>query len=152
MRILLPAHVKRRILREAAASSDGKETGGILLGFGGPGGPCWVTEAAGPGPRAIRSATRFVRDLDHSEAAAEAAFALDGSLWLGDWHTHPGGPAALSAVDLHSYRRVLAASDMGRFLAILVLPGRSGWREPALHGFTVGATQVESVEIVDPLA
>ena len=152
MSILLPAHVRRRILLEAAASSDGKETGGILLGFDGRGGHCWVTGAAGPGSRAIRSATRFVRDLDHSEAAAEAAFALDGSLWLGDWHTHPGGPPALSSVDLRSYRRVLAASDMGRFLAILALPGRSGWKEPALHGFTVRATQVENVEIFDPLA
>jgi integrative and conjugative element protein (TIGR02256 family) len=147
MTVLIPRHVERMIQREAERSADGKETGGILLGFEDPEGDHhWVTQAGDPGPNAVRSAVRFVRDLDHARALAAAAYEVDSSLWIGDWHTHPGGPALLSPTDLNSYRKVLASSDMTSFLAILLLP-RGGWREPEFHAWKVEPADVKKIPI-----
>ncbi len=152
MTVFVPRHVEQMIRREAARSADGTETGGVLLGFEDPDGVHhWVTQAGGPGPNAVRSAVRFVRDLDHARALAAAAYEVDGSLWIGDWHTHPGGPAMLSSIDLNSYRNVLASSDMDSFLAILLLPGTEGWTEPWVAGWKVTPEEVRSVELVDLL-
>jgi integrative and conjugative element protein (TIGR02256 family) len=142
--------VMAEICEEASRSEDGNETGGILLGFEeSRASGFWVTEAGGPGPMAERSPTFFCRDLDHAERLAEHAFSIDSSEWIGDWHTHPGGPTALSHVDLRSYREVLANGDLEVFLAILLLPGSAGWSNPRARAFAVSASEVEHVPIVD---
>jgi len=151
--VLVPRHVERMIRREAARSEDGKETGGILLGFEDPDGVnYWVTQAGGPGPNAVRSPVRFVRDLGHAKTLAAKAYEVDGSLWIGDWHTHPGGPPRLSSTDLNSYRKVLATSDMHSFLAILLLPGVEGWRRPLVTGWQITPREVRSVQLLDLLS
>lgn len=152
MTVLLPRHVERMIRREATRSADGNETGGILLGFeDSDEDKYWVTQAGGPGPKAVRSPVRFVRDLEHSKALAAAAYEIDGSLWIGDWHTHPGGPPTLSSKDLNSYRTVLANSDMDTFLAILLLPGTEGWTQPLATGWRVTSREVRPAQLVDLL-
>jgi len=136
------------IHKEAGRSQDGSETGGILLGFEETrSGSFWVTQAGGPGPKAERSPTFFCRDLDHAERLAERAFSIDGSQWIGDWHTHPCGPSALSQVDLRSYRKVLANSCLEVFLAILLLPGSAGWLDPRAGAFLVSASEVERIPL-----
>lgn len=152
MKVLIPSHAHRLMLQEARRSADGKETGGILLGFERwQDRRCWVTQVGDPGPNAERSATRFCRDLEHAERLAEAAYAIDGSQWIGDWHTHPGGPPRLSTTDLKSYREVMAESDLNAFLAILLLPGHRGWNRPGVYGWYVTPRRVRPIRIVDLL-
>ena len=123
------------IRKEAAASADGRETGGILLGFDAKRGePLVVISAGGPGPRAERAPTFFRRDLQYAERLAEEAFLIDSAQWVGDWHTHPRGGGNPSATDLAGYHQIL---DQDRtfcvFLAIIVIPGPArGWSEPML--------------------
>lgn len=90
------------ITREALRSRDGLETGGILLG------PdtisaILISRAGDPGPRARRTEHSFLRDLWHAQSLANAAWYEDGHQWIGEWHTHPAGDLAPSALDLHSY-------------------------------------------------
>lgn len=134
------------IAKEARASIDGCETGGILLGFEGK--RAVVTEAGGPGPNAERSRTFFRRDLEHAEALAERAFLLDGSQWIGDWHTHPAGGSRPSATDLHGYRKILQAdSTFPAFLAIIVTPSQTGWDQPTLSPWLIDTDREGRIEI-----
>jgi integrative and conjugative element protein (TIGR02256 family) len=150
--VRISAPVITAIRKEARRSEDGSETGGILLGFEDSHAGCyWVTEAGQPGPQAERSPIYFCRDLDHAESLAERAFSIDGSQWIGDWHTHPDGPSCLSHIDLQSYRKVLANSDLKAFLAILVLPGPAGWNDSRVGAFRVSASNVECIPIRDLL-
>ena len=90
-------------------ADDGLETGGILLGFDhGLAGPLIVRQCGDPGPAAIRRRTYFGRDLAHAAALAEQAAALDGSVWIGEWHTHSAAMPEPSSRDLHTYRELLA--------------------------------------------
>lgn len=104
---------------------DGRETGGILLGHQHSDGRLVVTTAGDPGPRAVRGRASFRRDPAHAQALADGAWARDRSVWLGDWHTHPRGPAHPSPVDMATYLSLLADPELhfADFLALVVLPG-----------------------------
>ncbi|HEV2924397.1 MAG TPA: Mov34/MPN/PAD-1 family protein [Solirubrobacteraceae bacterium] len=136
----------------ARASQDGKETGGVLLGFDATDTtPLTVTAAGDPGPHAQRSASRFRRDLKHAQAIADAAWALDRSLWIGDWHTHPAGDPSPSTTDLAGYRAALRAGDLPSFLSVILSPGaRSGWRRPETRCWLVSVDSVQEIEPVSP--
>lgn len=88
------------------------ETGGILMGYW-DGDNGLVTRIVGPGPNATHRERSFVPDYAyHSEKAAEV---YEGSwrteTYLGDWHTHPGSRAYLSAEDRATTRRIASDTD-----------------------------------------
>jgi integrative and conjugative element protein (TIGR02256 family) len=134
------ASVAARIRSLAESSSDGRETGGILLGHGpSPAGLISLRHAGDPGPAAERRRDLFSRDLEHSRRFAARAWQLDGSEWAGEWHTHPGGGAAPSALDLRTYARILASTPaFEAFVAIIVTPGGSTWASACLNTWIIG--------------
>ena len=115
------------IQQTCRAAHDGYETGGILLGHQHDDGRLVVTTAGDPGPHAVRHRASFRRDQAHAQALADAAWSLDRSVWIGDWHTHPRGPVQPSQADLATYLALLRDSELGfsTFLALIVLPGTS---------------------------
>jgi integrative and conjugative element protein (TIGR02256 family) len=131
VRVIAPAAAT--IAREAAASVDGLETGGILLGFDESDlGELLVLEAGDPGPNAERRADFFQRDLEHARRLADDAYAQTTARWVGEWHTHPRGHLVPSRVDLKTYRGFLRNPQLefAMFLAIIVGPGDDGWNRP----------------------
>lgn len=111
----------RLITREAQQSLDGLETGGILLGQD-SGAIISILHAGDPGSRALRGPLSFVRDLDHARRLAAYAWDLDGSQWVGEWHTHVNAAPVPSDVDLESYHRHLCDRELQfrRFVSIIV--------------------------------
>ena len=95
------------VSRYAAAAEDGRETGGILLGHhrDRPRPVLDAVHAGDAGPRAVRQPDAFRRDVRHAQELADLAYRTDGSIWIGEWHTHPGGSPRPSRRDLTSYRR-----------------------------------------------
>lgn len=134
---------------EARKSADGTETGGIILGHD-RGGELLVTVAGGPGPAAVRTRNRFKRDLAHARTLADDAYERDGSVWIGEWHTHPDGPPQPSAVDLQTYLSHLADDSLGfdRFLSLVVLPcGEHGWEHVTVAAWVIHGTVAELATI-----
>jgi integrative and conjugative element protein (TIGR02256 family) len=136
----------------ARDSGDGLETGGILLGHD-VGELVEVTVAGGPGPAAIRQRTRFRRDIAYAQQLSDDAFEADGSVWLGEWHTHPTGLATPSALDHRSYAEMLADTELGftQFLCFIVTPGQDAWGTPLLWPWVVhpgGFVHAAAAEVV----
>ncbi|WP_439472059.1 Mov34/MPN/PAD-1 family protein [Brevundimonas sp.] len=111
------------------------ETGGVLLGWR-KGPDRVVTAIVGPGPRALHGRHMFLPDHVWQIAQIDEAFARsNGDLdYLGDWHTHPDGAAALSELDrktLHKLGRKTADSVMA-----IAAPAEgvgwtlAAWRQP----------------------
>ncbi len=126
--VVVSAAALRSIAEVCAAEAGRRETGGILLGRLHADGHLSVEAAGDPGPLAQQAPSRFRRDAAHAQELASAAYQRDRSIWLGDWHTHPTGPAYPSPVDMRSYADVLRdpAFDGGTFLSIIVRPASSG--------------------------
>jgi integrative and conjugative element protein (TIGR02256 family) len=138
------------ITAEAPASADGRETGGILLGTD-DGDNVEVRHAGGPGPDAVRSTMGFRRDLIHAQQLALDAWATDGSVWVGEWHTHPRSPVHPSDTDLATYRRFLDDPALGfhRLCAIIVAtPAPLEWGRLIMGAWLITRSDVVSAKIV----
>lgn len=133
---MLPA-ASDSIAAYSAASSDGLETGGLLLGHLHDDGVV-VRYAGGPGPAAQREPTRFRRDLAFARGLADAAWKLDRSIWIGEWHTHPNASPVPSDIDMETYARHLNDPDLTlpTFLSLIVTAAPD-WRQPVVTAWTV---------------
>lgn len=134
--VVVAGSVLAVIARVCDEETQGRETGGILLGHQHTDGHLSVTQAGDPGPLAERTASRFRRDAAHAGLLSSAAYARDRSVWLGDWHTHPTGPSRPSPVDMAAYASVLRDESSGfeTFLSVIVLPEAAG---PVLYPWAV---------------
>lgn len=150
MIVVLSSTAAAAISREAPASVDGRETGGVLLGHD-TGGRLVVTVAGGPGTGADRRVDGFVRDLAHAQRLGDDAYDRDSSVWIGEWHTHPKGPRELSAIDMATYRRLLDDDELGfeRVVSLIVTPcAVHGWSETHVTAWVVDGDGAHSVPIV----
>lgn len=149
MIVRLSAAAAATISLEAPTSADGRETGGILLGH--DLGEMLVVRVAGdPGPAAIREPQQFLRDLAHAQALSDNAYDADGSVWLGEWHTHPDGPAEPSPTDLTTYIKLLGNEELAftRILSLIATPcGTYGWSEVHLTAWVVNAAGARQVQV-----
>lgn len=136
-RVTLLPDALRTIISAAADSADGNETGGILLGSLAPDGTALVCRAGEPGPVAVRTPVFFLRDLSHAQRLAAREFEVSGSVWIGDWHTHPRSALVPSSRDLATYADLLADPELAFsvFLALIVGPGPHGWEQPRMAGW-----------------
>jgi len=81
------------------------ETGGMLLGVVVEG-EALVLAVTGPGRRVARGRVAFQADREHDNRLLRRVYPR--LRYLGDWHTHPGGPAELSRTDVASVRESLS--------------------------------------------
>jgi integrative and conjugative element protein (TIGR02256 family) len=133
------------MLRECAAATDGCETGGILLGST-DGHRATVVHAGTPGPNAVATPTRFSRDRAHAQAFADACHAADGSVWIGEWHTHPRHPPVPSEHDLITYSQLLRDDELDFvvFISLILTPSGTG---VAVAGWWCTLEQVLAAQI-----
>ena len=109
-------------IRTIIARSDPTlETGGALFGHENA---LVITSASAPGPNAVHQPGYFLRDLEHTQLAADRAHDVDRSQWIGEWHTHPNGPPEPSPLDLNTYISHLVDLELRfqRFIALIGSP------------------------------
>lgn len=145
-RVEIRDEARQNIEQLARESSDGNETGGILLGRGpDPAGGIHVEIAGDPGPNADRRPDFFLRDLAHAQLLATRAWEEQRAIWVGEWHTHPEGGPAPSPVDLATYARLLSASalEFEVFVSVIVIPDEAeGWAKPGLYPWTLAVDAI----------
>jgi integrative and conjugative element protein (TIGR02256 family) len=152
LEVRIAATAAATIRAEARHSRDGTETGGILLGATDL--PHAAVRHAGlPGPAAIRQPAYFLRDLAHAQHLAAGAWTADGSVWIGDWHTHPVTPPIPSERDLRTYAQLLADPDLAfnAFVALIIGTTRPDWRALRAKAWIYRPGRIEAATIVvDP--
>lgn len=90
------------VLQQESLRTAPHETGGVLMGY-------WthqfqevvICKTIGPGPKAKHGLTFFQPDHDWQEREIARIYHDSGRYvtYLGDWHSHPGGPNTLSLKD-----------------------------------------------------
>lgn len=100
-------------LLEEAIQKMPCETGGVLMGYWGNTHEAVVTAIIGPGPNAIHRERMFKPDNDYhtKEIARHYELSRREETYLGDWHTHPGGPAYLSGKDEQTLRQIASYAE-----------------------------------------
>jgi integrative and conjugative element protein (TIGR02256 family) len=148
--IEIELEARREIVQLARQSSDGRETGGILLGRGPDAAGIVRVEIAGdPGPKADRRPDHFLRDLEHAQALATRAWEEGRAVWVGEWHTHPHGGTGPSPIDLATYAQLLSASalEFEVFVAVIVVADEAGgWAAPRLCPWTLSVEALPNLD------
>lgn len=105
------------------------ETGGVLVGRRESGGRVVVVHATGPGPRALRTPTRFRRDGAYAQAEVDRLHAAHGGRadYVGEWHTHPA-PVGPSGVDLAGMAWIGDNPSYRTAEPLLIILQRTRWR------------------------
>lgn len=124
------------------------ETGGLLLG--------WrdqrdliVAGMIGAGPRALHGRYAFYPDHQWQIRELKLAFeATNGDMdYLGDWHTHPGGAAAMSSEDRATLRRI---SRRTKYPAMVILAGgEDEWKVKVWRGNTKRRVLSSEFKVLD---
>jgi integrative and conjugative element protein (TIGR02256 family) len=120
------------------------EVGGWLLGWWSDDGcELFVTHATPPASRGTPFGVT-ISGRGHRPLFDAAWDASGGTVtFLGDWHTHPGGPAALSERDRKAMRQLSSDPDFGTSQPLIAIVATSRWpwsrTEPTIR-FYVGTS------------
>jgi len=122
IRVRMPAGIKNR-MKEALRRAGPREIGGILMGEELCPGEFRVVDFSLDELSGARA--HFVRDAEHHREALEQFFNHTGHNYqrfnyLGEWHSHPGFPAAPSETDLRSMQE-LVEGERGIDFSILLI-------------------------------
>lgn len=101
------------------------ETGGVLIGYVDEWHRAIVTRAIGPGPKAVKTATRFQRDIEYAQhelhrAATELG---DRGAYLGEWHSHLEAAPEPSPTDVRSLNGIASAPNYLTSNPVMVIAG-----------------------------
>jgi integrative and conjugative element protein (TIGR02256 family) len=80
------------------------ETGGVLAGYLDANGNIIITNASEPGPNAIKSSTKFEKDVTFCQNFLDKLY-LDSNkkiVYVGEWHSHPSVNNQPSGTDIKS--------------------------------------------------
>lgn len=118
-------------MRQQTLATPGIETGGILVGQVSPG-LVHVHCASGPGPKAVRTATRFERDVKFCQEFLDS-YVAQGQLYLGEWHSHPGEENHPSTTDLTSLAQIAQLPQYLTTKPVMLIFTRSGQVACTVH-------------------
>lgn len=105
--------VALRAIRQHAVGRRNTETGGALIGYEHDD-EIVVACAYGPGPRARHRRTTFQPHRRTTQAVIDAVSECSRGRYrfLGSWHTHPGGEARPSGIDIASLEAMANQPDV----------------------------------------
>ena len=105
--VWMSSDAKRELIEEADDKYE-LETGGVLMGYSSHRSEFVVQHVIGPGPLAIHESDSFEPDYVYQDRAIQTLFRASNGIttYLGDWHTHPDGAAALSRRDKKTLSRI----------------------------------------------
>jgi len=118
----LPESVKASMVADVEACPT-TETGGILIGRI-EGNKAIIERATGPGPKAVKTSTRFERDIEFAQAELDsAATGSNPSIYLGEWHSHLVASPEPSPRDVLSMQEIAESANYATDCPVMIVCG-----------------------------
>lgn len=120
-------HIEEGILlaiEEIANTHFPNEAGGALMGYvNDNGSKILITKIIGPGPEAVHNRMSFIPDYAYQEEEIARLYSESERtlVYLGDWHSHPNGAAALSGTDQRTLINISSYPEARIAFPIMVL-------------------------------
>lgn len=119
-------------MQQLTTATPGIETGGVLMGSVAADGTVHICRASEPGPKAVRTATRFERDVEYCQRFVDELTAA-GLQYVGEWHSHPGEDNSPSTTDLTSLAKIAQQPQYLTTKPVMVIFTRSGRPACTVH-------------------
>lgn len=103
----------------------------------------------GPGPLAEHSRWQFTPDSEWQAARIAEAWTRNHSIeYLGDWHTHPDGPARFSGLDVSTAQQIAVSPDARQPNPVMLVVALSARRGPRLAAGRWDGRRLQRVHVV----
>ncbi|HCB07332.1 MAG TPA: hypothetical protein DEQ43_24300, partial [Nocardioides bacterium] len=150
-KVVLPPEARAR-MEQLAGETAPNETGGILVGSR-EGQTVKILAVSGPGPNAISTPVKFIRDGEFcAEFLKEAAVQHPGADYVGEWHSHPNGDVRPSGRDVASLLDVAEDPNFLTECPVMVILGAPASPDISATAFPVERAPVQLAVTVAPVS
>jgi integrative and conjugative element protein (TIGR02256 family) len=125
--LVIPPDVKTKI-EELVIDAGVNETGGILIGYFDEEKNAVVTNASDPGPNAVCTPVKFLKDIPYTQKWLEDQIrsSLDQVEYIGEWHSHPNSDTTPSITDIGSLNGIADSPDYLCRTPVMLIAGSNG--------------------------
>lgn len=124
--LYIPANLVCLLLQEVQKHVP-YETGGVIAGEFVNDFTWQITHLATAGPKAIHGSYSYTPDYEHDEKKIARIYKETNckSVYLGDWHSHPGAAAYMSEKDKNTLRTIARSEEARIEHPIMLILGTS---------------------------
>lgn len=121
-------------MQDLVQKSGKKETGGVLAGYV-DNGKIIVTDASGPGSKAICEETRFQKDAAYCQEFLDNLYKDKGGkiVYVGEWHSHPSNSNTPSGVDIKSLTDISYQQEYLTDKPVMIIFSKDGRPSATIH-------------------
>lgn len=111
------------------------ETGGVLAGKVNAEGNYEITHASEPGPKAIKSSTKFEKDVEYCQKFLDDLFISSNKeiVYLGEWHSHPNRNNQPSGTDINSLTNIAFQKEYLTDMPAMIIFTNTGEPSCTIH-------------------
>jgi integrative and conjugative element protein (TIGR02256 family) len=133
-KVFLPAHVEKQ-MKELVAVNPGIETGGVLAGYIDDEGSVVITDASGPGPKAICLSTKFEKDVEYCQNFIDSLVIKSNYklVYVGEWHSHPNERNEPSGTDIKSLTEIAFQENYLTDMPTMIIFSHTGKPSCTIH-------------------
>lgn len=138
------------IMQDLITNNPKIETGGVLAGWTKEDGNIFISDASGPGPKAIQTTTKFEKDVEYCQNFLDDLFIQSEKrkVYLGEWHSHPSSDNNPSGTDLGSLSEISMQKEYLTVIPIMIIFSNNGTPSCTVHpaGKRYYATTLDQVK------
>lgn len=122
-------------MQQEISRAPNVETGGVLVGFKLGDGDIKVRFASPPGPNAVKSKTRFIKDVNFCQAYLDEKYRNEGdrAVYVGEWHYHPCLNNHTSNIDLSSLSQIAIQKEYLTIKPVMIIFSSEGKLSCTVH-------------------
>ncbi len=122
-------------MQELIKENSSIETGGVMAGKVDDKGNITVTHISGPGPKAVRAATKFEKDVDFCQAYLDGLYETSAReiIYVGEWHSHPTINNNPSGTDIKSLSEIAIERNYLTSCPAMIIFSNSGVPSCTMH-------------------
>ncbi len=132
--VYLPANIIKQ-MQELIAETTEIETGGVLAGHIDENGDFVITNASGPGPKSVRSANKFEKDVEYCQKFLDKLFLNSNKqiAYIGEWHSHPNKNNHPSGTDIKSLSEISYQKEYLTDCPVMIIFSNEGVPSCTIH-------------------
>ncbi|HRI32854.1 MAG TPA: ThiF family adenylyltransferase [Saprospiraceae bacterium] len=132
--VVLPTEIESE-MKDLILKNPKVETGGVLAGKIDTTGNFVITNASGPGPNAIHSATKFEKDKEFCQKFLDDLFLSSNKeiVYIGEWHSHPNENNNPSNTDIKSLSEISFQKEYLTDIPIMIIFTNTGIPSCTIH-------------------
>jgi integrative and conjugative element protein (TIGR02256 family) len=122
-------------MKQMVLEKSGIETGGVLAGYIDSDGNAVITQASGPGPKAIHTRTRFEKDIEYCQNFLDDLFESSSgkTVYVGEWHSHPEEDNTPSGIDIKSLSDIALQKEYLTVSPVMIIFSKGGDPSCSVH-------------------